>query len=49
VEGISRLLDDKFLRERLSAAARRRVETEFSFARRMEKVVAIYDEVLGRR
>jgi glycosyltransferase involved in cell wall biosynthesis len=48
-EGIRRLLDDQLLRERFSTAARRRVETEFSFALRMEKIVAIYDEVLGRR
>jgi glycosyltransferase involved in cell wall biosynthesis len=49
VEGLRHLLDDAALRQRLSAAARERVEREFSFARRMERIVAIYDAVLGRR
>jgi hypothetical protein len=42
------LLVDSARCRRLSAAARRRVEEQFSFARRMEKIVQIYDEVLER-
>ena len=49
VDGLRRLAGDAALRQRLSAAGRQRVEREFSFARRMEKIVAIYDEVLARR
>jgi glycosyltransferase involved in cell wall biosynthesis len=48
VDGLTQLLRDSALAERLSAAARRRVEEQFSFARRMEKIVRIYDQVLGR-
>ena len=49
VAAIERLLVGANLRTKLSSAARRRVEEKFSFARRMEKIVAIYDEVLGRK
>lgn len=35
------------LRKTLAAAARRRVEREFSFARRMERVIDVYREVLS--
>lgn len=46
--GIERLVDSPELRDRLARAGRQRVETDFSFARRMEKVVQIYERVLGR-
>ena len=45
---LNRLLGDANLRQRLVAAGRATVEARFSFTRRMEKVVAVYDEVLGR-
>jgi glycosyltransferase involved in cell wall biosynthesis len=48
VAGLMPLLVDSARCRRLSAAARRRVEEQFSFARRMEKIVQIYDEVLER-
>ena len=47
-DGISRLCTDRPLADRLAQAARERVEERFSFARRMEKIVRIYDHVLGR-
>jgi glycosyltransferase involved in cell wall biosynthesis len=47
-EGLKRLLGDPGLAERLAIAGRQRVEEKFSFSRRMEKVVRIYDQVLGR-
>jgi glycosyltransferase involved in cell wall biosynthesis len=43
-----RLLDDAHLRDRLGKAGRATIEARYSFARRMEKVVRVYDEVLGR-
>lgn len=45
-DGIERLARDAELRARLARTARRRVERECSFARRMERVAAIYDRVL---
>jgi glycosyltransferase involved in cell wall biosynthesis len=45
---INRLFEDPGLRTRLAHAGRATVEERFSFARRMEKVVAVYDAVLGR-
>jgi glycosyltransferase involved in cell wall biosynthesis len=45
---IRRLMDDAELRHRLARAGRATIESRFSFARRMEKVVTVYDEVLGR-
>jgi glycosyltransferase involved in cell wall biosynthesis len=47
-EGIARLCTDELLANRLAQAARSRIEDQFSFARRMEKIVRIYDEVLQR-
>lgn len=47
--GIRRLAEEPALRDSLAAGARRRVEERFSFARRMEKIVSIYDAVLDRR
>ena len=46
--GLAQVIENHDLGRRLAAAARRRVEEQFSFARRMEKIVAIYDDVLGR-
>lgn len=43
------LVSDDRLRTRLAAAGRRLMETEFSFAVRMEKLAAIYDQMLHRR
>ena len=42
------LLGDASARDRLSQAARQTIESRFSFQRRMERVVAVYDQVLGR-
>jgi glycosyltransferase involved in cell wall biosynthesis len=42
------LLDSPARRQDLAAAARARIEEKFSFARRMEKIVGIYNEVLCR-
>ena len=47
-DGITRLSTDRPLADRLAQAARERVEERFSFARRMEKIVRIYDDVLQR-
>jgi hypothetical protein len=35
------------LRIRLASAARARIEREHSFARRMQKMIALYDQLLG--
>jgi glycosyltransferase involved in cell wall biosynthesis len=40
------LLSDTSLRNQLGSAARRRVESEFSFGRRMDRIVEIYDEIM---
>jgi glycosyltransferase involved in cell wall biosynthesis len=45
-EGIERVLTDDALASRLVAAARRKVETEFSFARRTRIVEDLYRRVL---
>lgn len=47
-QAIGQLTTDQALAERLTRAARQRIEEKFSFARRMEKIVHIYDQVLGR-
>jgi glycosyltransferase involved in cell wall biosynthesis len=44
---LDRLLTDASLRGRLSAAGRERM-TRYSFAARMDRVRAVYDELLGR-
>ncbi|MFO0800411.1 MAG: glycosyltransferase [Gemmataceae bacterium] len=46
---LGRLLGDAALRERFRAAGRETVEGRFSFAGRMRKLAAVYDELLGRR
>jgi glycosyltransferase involved in cell wall biosynthesis len=43
--GLERLVRDPALRARLSRAARARIERELGFARRMEKIVAVYDRL----
>lgn len=44
--GIRKLLNDATLRQRLTTAARARIEQEFSFARRMQHVESIYRRLL---
>lgn len=46
-DALRRLLTDAGLRQRLAKAGRDTVENEYGFARRMGKVRAIYDELLG--
>jgi glycosyltransferase involved in cell wall biosynthesis len=43
--GLERLVREPDLRARLSRAARARVERDLSFARRMEKIVAVYERL----
>jgi Glycosyltransferase len=45
---LRRLLESSSLRQQFAAAGRVKIEANYSFARRMEKVAAVYDEVLGR-
>lgn len=47
-DAIRRVVGDQGLRQRLAIAGRALVERRYSFARRMERMVSIYDEVLGR-
>jgi glycosyltransferase involved in cell wall biosynthesis len=42
------LLSDAAMRKRLAAAGRQTVETKYSFALRMQRIRAVYDELLGR-
>ena len=44
---LQRLLADSALRQRLAHAAREKIVRDFSFARRMQRVQAVYDRVLG--
>lgn len=46
-QGLGRLLGDAALRRRLGCAARRKVETSYSFAHRMERIREIYDSTLA--
>ena len=46
--GLDRLLGDAGLRDRLRRAGRRTVETRYSFARRMQRLQAVYDQLLCR-
>jgi glycosyltransferase involved in cell wall biosynthesis len=48
VAALARMITDGRLSADLRAAGRLRIEEKFSFARRMEKIVDIYDAVLGR-
>jgi len=47
-KAILRLIDDPALAQRVAAAARRYVETEFTLDRMAERYRAVYEEVLGR-
>jgi glycosyltransferase involved in cell wall biosynthesis len=46
--GIEKMLTDGELRRRLVENARRKIENEFSFARRMRKIESIYRKVMNR-
>jgi glycosyltransferase involved in cell wall biosynthesis len=46
--GIERLVRDAELRRRLALLARQRIEQEYSFERRMQRVAALYDRLLHR-
>ncbi|TWT89744.1 putative glycosyltransferase EpsD [Pseudobythopirellula maris] len=46
-QAIGALLTDKPRSDRLREAARRRIESDFSFSKRMDSVIAIYDRLLG--
>jgi glycosyltransferase involved in cell wall biosynthesis len=48
-EAVGRLVDDRRLREGFASAGRRTVEQRYSFARRMEKMRVVYDNVLAER
>jgi glycosyltransferase involved in cell wall biosynthesis len=43
---LARLLQDDALRSRLAHAGREKIEAKHSFAKRMQKIRGIYDEVL---
>lgn len=45
---LTELLTDSTMRTELATVARQRVENEFSFTRRMDRMMAQYDELLGR-
>src|SRR5262245_45799892 len=45
--GLERLLRDEALQQRLANAGRRRVESHYSFAKRIEKIGDIYDKLLA--
>lgn len=47
-QALARLLVDAPLRRRLSQAGRTTIETRYSFAARMDKIRAVYDDLLGR-
>ena len=44
-QGLADLVRDQRARQRLAARALERVRSEFSFRRRMDKVIAVYDEL----
>lgn len=48
-EALASLLASRETRGRFATAGRRLIESQFSFALRMQKLAAIYDELLGRR
>lgn len=47
-KALSRLLTDKALAERLATKGRETIENKFSFAARMERVCAVYEELLAK-
>jgi glycosyltransferase involved in cell wall biosynthesis len=44
---LKRILEEPGLRSRFAQAGRRTIEDRYSFAVRMQKIVAVYDELLG--
>lgn len=48
IEPLCGLLTDGAARERLARLGRHRIETEFSFATRMQRIMSEYDRLLGR-
>jgi glycosyltransferase involved in cell wall biosynthesis len=46
--GIRVLVIDSALRDRLAEEGRKTIEQSFSFRRRMERIAAVYDQVLGK-
>jgi rhamnosyl/mannosyltransferase len=46
---INRLLDDAALRERMGAAGRARVRNEFALEKMVERVMQVYEQVLGKQ
>jgi glycosyltransferase involved in cell wall biosynthesis len=48
IDGLDRLLGDAGLRERLGREGRHTVEQRYSFARRMERLQGLYDDMLQR-
>ena len=47
-ESLLSVVANQTLRERLATLGRARVESHFSFARRMAKVAGVYDDLLAR-
>jgi glycosyltransferase involved in cell wall biosynthesis len=45
VDGLRRMIVDRALRESLAAKARRLIEERYSFRRRMDRVIAVYDRL----
>ena len=48
-ECMTRIAQDPILRQRMGAAARQRVKREFNLAAMSDRVLAAYNEILGRR
>jgi glycosyltransferase involved in cell wall biosynthesis len=48
-QSLTRIVTDDELRQRLRSSGRHTVETRYSFAKRIEKIRMIYDELLGRK
>jgi glycosyltransferase involved in cell wall biosynthesis len=46
--GLERMISDAGLRAQLASAARARIERDLSFTRRMQRMIAVYDELLAR-
>ena len=44
---VLKLLDDPEMRVRMKQASRHRIETEFSFSKRLEKIENFYAQILG--
>lgn len=49
VAGLKRLINSSELRRRLATEARRSIETSFSFQKRMDRIVEIYQTALARK